>query len=79
MSTLSLRLPESLHTAVRELAEKDGVSINQFIACAVSEKVATLRTVDYLRERAAKGNLADFDRILALVPDRAPDPGDELP
>ena len=31
MSTLSLRLPESLHKSARELAEKENISINQLI------------------------------------------------
>ncbi len=51
MSTLSLRLPESLHRKIRELAERDDVSINQFIAMAVAEKAAALLTVGYLEER----------------------------
>jgi hypothetical protein len=38
-----------------------------------------LETVDYLRHRAERANLVDFDRLLAMVPDTAPDPGDELP
>ena len=38
MSSMSLRLPESLHMKIRELAERDGISINQFIATAVAEK-----------------------------------------
>ncbi len=48
MSSLSLRLPESLHEKIRELAERDNISINQFIATAVAEKAAALLTVDYL-------------------------------
>jgi len=42
MSNISLRLPNSLHEFVRRLAEKDGVSINQFISIAVAEKVSAL-------------------------------------
>ena len=79
MSTLSLRLPESLHRKLRELADRDDVSINQFIATAVAEKAAALLTVDYLEERARRGNAKLFDRVLAHVPDVPPDPGDELP
>lgn len=79
MSTLSLRLPESLHRKLRELADRDEVSINQFIATAVAEKAATLLTVDYLEERARRGNAKLFDRVLAQVPDVPPVPGDELP
>jgi hypothetical protein len=43
MSTLSLRLPDSLHKKVRELA-LDHISINQFIATAVGEKMSALLT-----------------------------------
>jgi HicB family len=79
MSTLSLRLPESLHRKLRALADRDDVSINQFIATAVAEKAAALLTVEYLEERAGRGNAKLFDRLLARVPDVPPVPGDELP
>ena len=72
MSSLSLRLPESLHQRLRELAERDDISINQFIATAVAEKAAALLTVDYLE---ARGQLADVklvDRLLSRVPDVQP-------
>jgi hypothetical protein len=79
MSTLSLRLPESLHRKIRELAERDDISINQFIAMAVAEKTAALLTVDYLQERGRRGSAALFDRVLSRVRDVPPVPGDELP
>ena len=79
MSTLSLRLPESLHRKIRELAERDDISINQFIAMAVAEKTSALLTVDYLEDRGRRGSAALFDRVLARVPDVPPMPGDELP
>ena len=50
MSTLSLRLPESLHKQLKAVAERDGVSINQFIATAVAEKLSALTTAEYLEE-----------------------------
>ena len=79
MSTLSLRLPASLHHKIRELSERDEVSINQFIATAVAEKAAALLTVEYLEARGRRGRPTQFDRILARVPDVPPIPGDELP
>ena len=79
MSTLSLRLPASLHHKIRELSARDEVSINQFIATAVAEKAAALLTVEYLETRGQRGNRSLFDRILAQVPDVPPMPGDELP
>ncbi len=79
MSTLSLRLPTSLHRNLRELAEREGVSINQIINAAVGEKVAALHTLDYLRERAKRGSRAAFDAVLAKVPDVEPPDYDRLP
>jgi predicted DNA-binding ribbon-helix-helix protein len=69
MSTLSLRLPESLHKQLKAVAERDGVSINQFITTAVAEKLSALTTVDYLEARAARGDRARFDRVLCKVRD----------
>ena len=79
MSTLSLRLPTSLHRNLRELAEREGVSINQIINAAVGEKVAALHTLDYLRARAKRGSRAAFEAVLAKVPDVEPPDYDRLP
>ncbi|TNE71283.1 toxin-antitoxin system HicB family antitoxin [bacterium] len=78
MSTLSLRLPDSLHQKLKELAEKESVSLNQFITLAVTEKMSALLTIDYLKERAQKGNRSDFDRIMSAVPDIEPEDFDKL-
>ena len=77
MSTLSLRLPDSLHRKIRELAERDDVSINQFLATAAAEKAAAMLTIEYLSERGRRGDARLFDRLLARVPDVPPVPGDE--
>ena len=77
MSSLSLLLPESLHQKIRELAERDDISINQFIATAVAEKAAALLTVEYLKDRGRRASADLFDRVLERVPDVRPTPGDE--
>lgn len=79
MTALTVRLPNSVHQKVRELAERDDISVNQFIAAAVSEKMASVMTLDYLKAEAAKGNRKDFDRFLAMVPEAPVVYGDELP
>jgi hypothetical protein len=79
MSTLSVRLPNSLHRQLRELAEREGVSMNQLISSAVGEKLASLLTVDYLRERGAKGKRSAYDRVLRRVRNAPPQEGDALP
>ncbi len=78
MSSLSLRLPNSLHKQLRELAQREGVSINQFIATAVAEKMSALATVDYLEERAKKGSCQKFQAVLAKIPDVEPDDFDRV-
>jgi hypothetical protein len=78
MSAINLRLPESLHEAVRELAAKDKISINQFIAVAIAEKISALQTEDYLNERAKRGSREKFEAALAQVADVDPVDGDEL-
>jgi predicted transcriptional regulator len=78
MSTLSIRLPESLHKQVKELARTEGISMNQFIALAVAEKLSALMTVDYLEERAQRGSKEKFDAVLAKVRDVEPLEHDKL-
>lgn len=67
MSTISLRLPASLHRRVRELAKQEDVSINQFITTALAEKLAVLMTTEYLAERAERGSRRKFERVLKKV------------
>ena len=78
MSAISLRLPESLHKRVRELAKQEDVSINQFITTALAEKLAVLMTIEYLEERGKRGSRRKFRRTLSKVRDRKPDAADRL-
>ena len=78
MSTLNLRLPDSLHNQVRILAKQEGVSINQLLASAAAEKVAALMTEQYVEERAKHGSREKFRAALAKVPDIVPPPEDAL-
>ena len=78
MSTLSLRLPDSLHTMARQVAREEHVSINHLISTAVAEKISALTTETYLKQRAARGSRRDFEDIMSRVPNVPPDPGDEM-
>lgn len=77
-NVLSLRIPKSLHEEVKELAHDEGVSLNQFVMLALAEKVATLRAIDYLEQRAARGSRERLLEILAIAPDVEPEPYDRL-
>ncbi len=69
MTTISLRLPDSLYEAVRELVKHEGGSINHFVTLALAEKVAALQTETYLRERAQRGDATKFRAALAKIAD----------
>lgn len=79
MATLSLRLPESLHQKLAELARSEGVSLNQLISSAAAEKLASLMTEEYLTKRAQRASKAKFNAALSRVPKAKPIEGDELP
>ena len=78
MSTLSLRLPNSLHEQIRRLAKKEGISINQFLASAAAEKMAALLTEEYLEKRGKRANLEKFQAVLNKVPDVPPQNHDKI-
>ena len=78
MSSLSLRLPQSLHDKIRELAQREGISINQFIASAAAEKMSAILTEEYLVARGARASRERYLAALSKAPDEEPVPGDEL-
>jgi uncharacterized protein (DUF1778 family) len=78
MGALSLRLPESIHRHIREIAKQEGVSINQFISSAVTEKVTAVMTEAYVLARAKRADFSEAETILDKVREREPLPGDEL-
>ena len=78
MSTMSLRLPESLHRQAKELARQEGISINQLVATALAEKISVLAAGEYLEKRATRGNRRKFDRALSKIKDVKPEEHDRL-
>ena len=78
-STYPLRLPASIKAEAERLAASEGTSLNQFVAMAVAEKVAVLRTASYFAERKGRADWAAFDRLMARDGGEPPRPGDELP
>jgi hypothetical protein len=68
-----------LKEAVVKAAERDGISMNQFIMLAVAEKLAALETVRFFEERSDRADLERFRQILNRSGGEAPLPGDEVP
>lgn len=79
MSTLSVRLPESLHKGLRQTVQEEGISMNQFIVTAVAEKLAALQTESYLQQRATRASRDKYEAALAQVPDGEPEAYDRWP
>lgn len=70
---ISLEAAKFLKNAAAELAKVDGVSLNQFIAAAVAEKVGTLRTArEFLQQRAGSAKPEDLVKYLRRAPKVAP-------
>ena len=79
VSSLNLRLPDYLHNHIRELAKREGVSINQLITLAVAEKVSALDAASYLQERANRADADAYREVLEAVPDVPADAHDAIP
>lgn len=78
MSAISIRLPDSIHDAAKELAKKEHISVNHFITIAVSEKLSALGTQEFLEARAKRGNREKFLKVIKNAPDVEPDEFDKL-
>ena len=78
MSTISLRLPTYLHETIRELADRENISINQFVVLALAEKLSALMTEEYLGERGKRGDKDKFVQAMAKVADIEPEENDRL-
>ena len=78
MSTISLRLPDSLHETARELAKQEHVSINQLVTVALAEKMSALMTEEYLGRRAKQADRDRFAKALSKVADVDAEEQDQL-
>lgn len=78
MSMMSLRIPKSMYSDLKEIAEVEGVSMNQFVTIAIAEKIASLNMLQYLEKRAARGSREKLLAVLAKAPDTEPEDYDKL-
>ena len=79
MANYALRVPESLFSYARQVAEEEQVSMNQFFVCAIAEKISALKTELYFKERQARGEPIAFDTWLGASPDVEAVARDEFP
>lgn len=77
-STYPLRLPRSVKAEVERRAKSEGVSVNQFVATAVAEKLAAMNTAEFFAERRGRADFAAFDRLMARTGGEPPHPDDTI-
>ena len=78
MNTMNIKVPDSLLKQAQEMAEREGMTLEQLINSALAEKMAAWRTVAYLRERAERGDRRKFQQAMSKVPDIEPEEIDRL-
>lgn len=72
-------LPNDLLEAAQKQAERDGVPFDVWISSALADRLsATEQAQDFFRLRAARARKGALREALNSIPDRDPDPGDEL-
>ena len=79
MKSIQVRLPDSVHGRVKQLAAEAGVSLNQFILTSVSNEVVREETRDFFRTAASAFDPAAFAEALGAVPDTPLAKGDRMP
>jgi hypothetical protein len=78
-ATYPLKLPLSVKKAAQRLAAEDGVSLNQWIAAAVAEKIGVVETAaDFFKKRAGKASGARLMNFLRQAPDVLPEEQDQV-
>lgn len=78
-ATYPLKLPISVKKAAERLAREDGVSLNQWIAVAVAEKIGVIETAsDFFKRRAGKATGQGLTKFLRGAPDVKPEPEDQV-
>ncbi|WP_341632113.1 toxin-antitoxin system HicB family antitoxin [Sphingomonas agri] len=74
-----LKLPASVKAAAARLAKEDGVSLNQWIAVAIAQKIGAVETAsDFLKRRAGKSRPEDMLQFLDKAKKEPPPIGDEI-
>lgn len=77
-SNYALRLQSSLKAEAERIAKAEGTTLNQFINVAVAQRISAVRTADYFRERAARGNVKEALKLLDRIGTEKPRAGDEV-
>jgi len=74
-----LKLPLSIKKAAQRLAQEDGVSLNQWIASGVAEKVGVVETAaEFFKKRASRKTGDQLIEFLRNAPNVPAEPDDKV-
>ncbi len=79
MSILKVSLPDSVRERVEHFAREDGVSVDDFLATVIAQRVAVAEANSYIQQRGAKGSTARMQELLKKAPDIEPEAYDRIP
>ncbi|RJQ62458.1 MAG: toxin-antitoxin system HicB family antitoxin [Desulfobacteraceae bacterium] len=78
MAKLQLRLPESIHSKVRKIANKENISINQLLVNSISNEIIRYETMQFFADRSRGFDEQHFLDALKEIPEVEPEEQDRL-
>jgi hypothetical protein len=76
-TSFPLRLPPGIRSRIERLAQAEGVSLNQFIALTLAEKLGASDERAFFAERQIGADFEDLRGFLRRKGGEPPRPGDE--
>jgi hypothetical protein len=78
MTKLNTKIPDALFRQAQTIADREQISLDQFIAIALASQVSVWETRQNFAERAQTGDWQKAQEILAKAPDIEPENYDKL-
>nr|VFJ45755.1 MAG: hypothetical protein BECKFM1743A_GA0114220_100295 [Candidatus Kentron sp. FM]VFJ45956.1 MAG: hypothetical protein BECKFM1743C_GA0114222_100325 [Candidatus Kentron sp. FM]VFK07398.1 MAG: hypothetical protein BECKFM1743B_GA0114221_100405 [Candidatus Kentron sp. FM] len=76
MTQLNIEIPNRIYRGIRDLSEREHISLDRLVAQALGEKLSAVASEDYLARRAERGNRERFLAVLDKAPDIQPEEDD---
>ena len=78
MTTINTKVPDALFRQAKKIAEREEISLDEFIALALASQISSWNTGKSFAERAEKGDWEKAREILAKAPDIEAEDYDKL-
>jgi hypothetical protein len=78
MTTISTRIPDTPFRQAKTIAEREDMTLDEFIAVALASQISSWETGKTFTERAERGDWQKSREILAKAPDAEPEDYDKL-